>query len=91
VHQALQQPLTRRLGGPAGTVGAIDRRRYQLGQPVACGDGTHSLAVLRLCIGARQVIEVADGGASATKRLIDSALGALDKAALLARSAVPAR
>jgi glutamate/tyrosine decarboxylase-like PLP-dependent enzyme len=64
--------------------------RCQLGQPVACGslDGV-PVSALRLCLGARQVVEaLADDGRHAAD-VIARALAALDKVARL--SGAPAR
>ena len=58
--------------------------RYQFGQPVACGrrDGAVT-AALRLCLGARLVVEAVHEGQA--DKVIAEALAALDKAALLAQ------
>jgi hypothetical protein len=57
--------------------------RCQLGQPVQCGarDGL-PVSALRLCAGARLVVEAAAAGAD---RVIDRALRVLDETAVLAR------
>jgi hypothetical protein len=70
-----------------GAVVDVARLRFQLGQPVACGsrDGV-PVSALRLCASARLVVEaLAEDGRNASA-VIEKALAALDKAALLLRS-----
>jgi hypothetical protein len=82
IHQHLQADLTRHPGldFPSAAV------RYQLGQPVTFGQ-RHGMAVsaLRLCASARLVVEATAGGKDNSAVVIERALAALDKTALLVR------
>lgn len=85
VHRLLQLDLTAHPQMTPGHVsGGNAAARYQLGQPVVCGhrDGV-PVSALRICAGARLIVEAtADRGAKAA-RVLNKALAALDKAALL--------
>ncbi|NTV12265.1 MAG: hypothetical protein HGA47_16080, partial [Zoogloea sp.] len=69
--------------GMSGDLGAL---RCRLGQPVACGerDGV-PISALRLCMSARLVVEACSDAGRNAQVVIDRAMLALDKAALLAR------
>jgi len=64
--------------------GGIATLRCQLGQPVACGnrDGT-PLSALRLCASARLIVEATAQDGRNASAVIERALAALDKTALL--------
>lgn len=58
--------------------------RCQLGQPVTCGErGGEPVSALRLCMSARLVVEALQGRA---EQVIDQAMAAFDKAALIVSS-----
>lgn len=82
VYQRLQADLT----GHPGLNLPIAALRYQLGQPVAFGQ-RHGVPVsaLRLCASARLVVEATAGGRDNSAVVIERALAALDKTALLVR------
>lgn len=82
VYQCLQADLS----GHPGLNLPIAALRYQLGQPVAFGQ-RHGLPVsaLRLCASARLVVEATAGGRDSSAAVIERALAALDKTALLVR------
>ena len=63
---------------------ALAKLRCQLGQPVACGvkDGV-PVSALRLCVSARLVVEATAEEGRHESAVIERALAALDKAALL--------
>ena len=65
------------------------RRRYQLGQPVACGvrDGV-AVSALRLCLGARMLVAAAAPAGS--EKVLADALAALDEIARLVNHFLPA-
>lgn len=66
---------------------AVAALRCQLGQPVACGNrGGVPVSALRLCAGARLVVEATAQGGRNAPAVIEKALAALDKTALLVRS-----
>lgn len=85
VYRLLQE--ARAPGRGAGLVDA--RGRYQLGQPVPCGqrDGV-PVSALRICVGARLLVSMANHGGEGpgASPVIDAALAALDKASMLARA-----
>lgn len=78
------------LAGQAGLRTHLMPLRFQLGQPVACGSrGGVPVSALRLCASARLIVEAtAQAGRNATA-VIERALAALDKTALLARTIRP--
>jgi hypothetical protein len=81
IYQALQLDASDADGD--GNSSAVLASRYQLGQPVACGHRAGiPVSAMRLCVSARMVVEAmrGKGGPSA---VIDRALAALDKTALL--------
>lgn len=86
IYRQLQADLPKSLaavhGCPGGDALPV---RYQLGQPVPCGvrDGV-AVSALRICNSARLVSEAHEGGVA---RGIEDALAALDKTALMIRSA----
>ena len=87
IYQRLQTDLSRDPGqNLSGASQAIAALRYQLGQPVTFGQ-RHGKAVsaLRLCASARLVVEATAGGRDNSTVVIERALAALDKAALLVR------
>jgi len=65
----------------------ITHSRYQLGQPVACGerDGL-PVSALRLCASARMIVEASTDNVQGGSAVIDSALAALDKVSWLVHS-----
>lgn len=67
-----------------GTSGHIASSRCQLGQPVACGvrDGV-PVSALRLCASTRLIVEAAARGGRNAAAVIEKAMTALDKIALL--------
>jgi hypothetical protein len=67
-----------------GTKGRIASSRCQLGQPVACGvrDGV-PVSALRLCASTRLIVEAASCGGRNAAAVIERAMTALDKIALL--------
>lgn len=75
--QHIYQRLPQAAFTPDGVTAGL---RCQLGQPVACGvrQGV-AVSALRLCLGARQVADVAHG--KPLQRLIAEAMSALDKTA----------
>lgn len=80
-------------GGLAGQVGSrahLAPLRFQLGQPVACGsrDGV-PVSALRLCASARLIVEATAQAGRNAAAVIERALAALDKTALLARTVRP--
>jgi len=87
VYQQLQTDLSGHpdviLAGASQTVAAL---RYQLGQPVALGlrNGL-PVSALRLCASARMVVEATMGDMDNSAMVIERALAALDKTALLVR------
>ena len=89
VYRLLQQDLSQQQSGVSipgvGTdISTVASTRYQLGQPVACGeyDGD-PVSALRICASARLIVEaLADNGIH-TSRVLASAMAALDKAAML--------
>ena len=83
VYRLLQADLS-----DTGLTGAVASLRCQLGQPVECGrrDGL-PVSALRLCASARLTIEACAGGDDV---VIDRALAALDKTALIIRSGLSA-
>jgi len=65
----------------AGEASGIAARRFQLGQPIACGKRRGiPVGALRLCIGARNIVTAASEG---TEAVIGQAVSSLDKAELL--------
>ena len=70
--------------GRADLTGAAAALRCQLGQPVACGkrDGI-PVSALRLCASTRLVVEATAWGGRRSSAVIERALAALDKIALL--------
>lgn len=68
----------------AGRVAAL---RCQLGQPISCGsrDG-FPVSALRLCASARLIVEATSGDGRHASDVIERALAALDKAALIVRA-----
>jgi len=67
--------------------GAIAALRCQLGQPVACGNrGDVPVSALRLCASARLVVEATAQGGRNVHAVIEKAVVALDKTALLVLS-----
>jgi hypothetical protein len=64
---------------------ALAASRCELGQPVPCGtrDGD-AISVLRICNSARLIVEAVQGGPAAAEAVIERALAALDKTALVA-------
>ncbi len=87
VYQRLQTDLTGHpslnLSGANHTIAAL---RYQLGQPAAFGDRNGlPVSALRLCASARLVIEATTGSRDNSTVVIERALAALDKTALLVR------
>jgi hypothetical protein len=61
-----------------------DGKRYQLGQPVACGTRKDvAVSALRLCVSARIVVQGCANQGKDAAAVLESALGALDKAAIL--------
>lgn len=85
VHRLLQTDLSGRCSSAAGSIPhEIAAARFQLGQPVHCGVRAGiRVSALRLCAGARSVVEAAASGAGDTAHVIERALAALDKAAML--------
>jgi hypothetical protein len=85
VYKQLQTDLTE---SPAfnhvDSSGDIASLRCQFGQPVACGnrDGIE-VSVLRICVSARLIIEAVSQGGKGATAVIEDALAALDKAALI--------
>ena len=67
--------------------GAIAALRCQLGQPVACGNrGGVPVSALRLCASARLVVEATAQGGRNAPAVIEQAVAALEKTALLVLS-----
>jgi len=88
VYRLLQVDLVgRRDLDRTGFIGDIAALRCQLGQPVACGnrDGA-PLSALRLCASARLIVEATAQDGRNASAVIERALAALDKTALLVRS-----
>ncbi|MBV8666202.1 MAG: hypothetical protein JO269_06935 [Burkholderiaceae bacterium] len=87
VYQLLHTDLTTH---PDFGVGKFDNRlaglRCQLGQPVNCGerDGV-AVSVLRICASMRQVVQATANDGRAAAAIIEKAVLALEKAALLAK------
>lgn len=82
VYRLLQIDLSDRY--EADAVAAL---RCQLGQPVACGiRGGVPVSALRLCASARLVVEATAQGGRNAPAVIEKALAALDKTALLVLS-----
>lgn len=66
---------------------AVAALRCQLGQPVACGNsGGVPVSALRVCASARLVVEATAQGGRNASAVIEKALAALDKTALLVLS-----
>ncbi len=64
--------------------------RCQVGQPVACGSRSGTpVSALRLCLGARLIVEATADGGRRAQQVIDRALAVLDKAAWLASTLHP--
>lgn len=72
--------------GDTVSIGDVSALRCQLGQPVACGirDGM-PVSALRLCASARLVVEATSQKGQRAAALIERAVAALDKTALLVR------
>lgn len=86
VYRLLQTDLSVHSAALPGVAGNSHAAlRYQLGQPVACGhrDGV-AVSALRICAGARSIVEATAAGGEGTQRVFNRAMAALDKAALLA-------
>lgn len=83
VYRLLQVDLSD--SGQLGGHGDVASLRCQLGQPVECGyrDGM-PVAALRLCASARLITDASAGGDASA--VIEKALAALDKTALIIRS-----
>lgn len=85
VYRLLQTDLAEHPDfGRADSTGAAAALRCQLGQPVACGkrDGI-PVSALRLCASTRLVVEATAWGGRRSSAVIERALAALDKIALL--------
>jgi len=86
VYQWLQRDLTQQhyfdISGLSNPTASL---RCQFGQPVACGsrDGI-PVSALRLCLSARMIVDAASGDGRGAAAVIEQALAALDKTALLA-------
>ncbi|HUW50189.1 MAG TPA: hypothetical protein VMV75_04160 [Sulfuricella sp.] len=88
VYRLLQADLTDSYGldcqASSNNAAAL---RCQLGQPISCGsrDGL-PVSALRLCVSARLVVEATSGDGRHASDVIERALAALDKTALLVRA-----
>ncbi|BBP03869.1 hypothetical protein TPL01_04400 [Sulfuriferula plumbiphila] len=87
VYRRLQADLTDHPGlNPTGASHTIAAFRYQLGQPAAFGQRNGlPVSALRLCASARLVVEATTGDRDNSAVVIERALAALDKTALLVR------
>lgn len=66
---------------------ALLSKRCQLGQPVACGSRSGvAVSALRICASARLIVEAISPDGKGAADVIENALAALDKTALLIRS-----
>jgi hypothetical protein len=88
VYQLLQTDLSKRhelgFGKSNDRLAAL---RCQLGQPVACGrrEGV-AVSALRVCASMRQIVQAAAHDGRDAELMIENAMAALDKTALLANS-----
>ena len=82
IYRRLQEPLI--LSHADSLSPKVAARRYQLGQPVLCGerDGV-GLSALRMCASSRLIVEACSHGDFAGQNIIARACEALDKAACL--------
>jgi len=88
IYQLLQADLSKRKEfGFDKKNSRIAGMRCQFGQPVACGhrDGV-PVSALRICASMRMVVQATAHGERDAGLVIEKAVGALEKAALLAKS-----
>jgi hypothetical protein len=85
LYRLLQVDLRTHPEAALGHVGGANASlRCQLGQPVACGHRAGvPVSALRICAGARLIVEATAGGGARAARVLNQAMAALDKAALL--------
>lgn len=88
VHEMLQMDLNLTAGHAVKhSMGELVDLRFQLGQPVVCGiRGGVPVSALRLCVGARLITAAASGNGRGGAAIINAAVAALDKSAMIAAS-----
>lgn len=88
VYKQLQADLTKSPAfNHADSSGDIASLRCQFGQPVACGNRNGiEVSALRICVSARLIIEAVSQDGKGVAAVIEDALAALDKAALIVKN-----